>query len=148
VASKSANTTKSGKPRKIPVTAWKPGQSGNPAGRPPDGESWSGVLRWAAELTGEQAAKISPPELSKTFSRVGKLKLKQAVTLRTFAAMLSDPTSGLFNAMMDRAEGKVPDKLQIDDWRADYVAAGGDPDALINNLFAKVEIDDPGDTPA
>lgn len=143
-----ANTRKTKKGHRLASTAWKPGQSGNPAGRPPDGESWAGVLRWAAELTGEQAAAISSPELAKQFSRVGKLKLKQAVTLRTFAAMLSDPTSGLFNAMMDRAEGKVPDKFEIADWRKDYVAAGGDPEELISNLFAKVEADDAGDTDA
>jgi len=28
-----------------PVTAWKPGQSGNANGRPPDDNSWAGLMR-------------------------------------------------------------------------------------------------------
>src|SRR3990172_7525108 len=69
-------------------TSWKKGQSGNPKGRPADGESWAGVFRWAGELTGAEAAKIAPPELAKEFVKLGKLQLKQAVALRAMSALL------------------------------------------------------------
>ena len=87
----------------------------NPAGRPAEGESWAGMLKWANNLTGYQAAEISPPEMADAFRRLGNLKIKEAISLRVNAALLFDPTAGLFNAVMDRAEGKLPQPIET--WR-------------------------------
>lgn len=45
MTTKSANRSASQKPkRKAPSTAWKPGQSGNPAGAPKRGMSWREII--------------------------------------------------------------------------------------------------------
>ena len=37
-------------PKKTPRTAWKKGQSGNPAGRPKDGESWAAIIKSVGDM--------------------------------------------------------------------------------------------------
>ena len=113
--------------------SWKPGQSGNPNGRPRDGESWASVLTWASNLTGEEAAKIVPQELARFFRPLKGLQLKQAIVLRIMAALLFDPSSALFNAVLDRIEGKVPQPVDMN-WRAEAIQNGYDPERLFTRL--------------
>ena len=93
------------------------GKSGNPAGRPKDGESWAKIIKEVGDMypadilafvgeTGPLAAQIKqlPPNV----------QMKYLVTARVYAALMFDPTAGLWNGLMDRAEGKVPDKLQVE----------------------------------
>ena len=109
------------KTRKRGNPAWvKGGLSPNPKGRPPEGESWAGVIRWAGELTGTEAAAISPPELAKEFRKLGRLRLKEAATFRAFAALLFDPSASLLNALMDRAEGKLAQIINVN-WREEII---------------------------
>lgn len=42
------------------------------------------------------------------------VQMKYLVTARVFAALMFEPTAGLWNGLMDRAEGKVPDRMQLD----------------------------------
>ena len=109
-----------GKRAKTPVTResnghWKKGQSGNPNGRPKEGEAWSAVLKWASNLTGAEAAEIAPIEMRQFFRPLKGLQLKEAISLRIMAALLFEPGSGLFNAVMDRLEGKVTQPLTVED---------------------------------
>lgn len=124
------------KKRKPPKNAWKPGQSGNPRGAPKHGESWASVLTWAANLTGEEAAKIVPPELASAFKNLKGLKLKEAVALRVMAVLLDNPTGPLFNAVLDRVEGKVNQNIGIIDWRKEATEQGYDPDELVRQFAA------------
>lgn len=39
--------------------------------------------------------------------------MKYLVTARVFAALMFEPTSGLWKELMERAEGKVQDKLDV-----------------------------------
>jgi len=54
---KSVKQTKNKPKRKAPKTAWKPGQSGNPKGRPPAGWSWAELLREAGEEIDKKSGK-------------------------------------------------------------------------------------------
>lgn len=53
--------------RKAPKTAWKPGESGNPGGRPKKGNTWADIL----EEVGEQIEKKS----GKTFKSLVSKRL-------------------------------------------------------------------------
>jgi len=68
--------------------------------------------------------------------------LKQAVILRVYASLLFEPQPGLLNSFMDRADGKLVDKIELYDWRKDAAAVGLDPDALAADLFSKVKVTD------
>jgi hypothetical protein len=111
--SKPANTKKAGK-RPPPKNAWKPGQSGNPAGAPKRGESWAEIIKAFGDLTPNEAADKIQALAVQLRKYGGQLTLKQAVVARVYAALLFDPQAGLLNAFMDRSEGKVADRVRID----------------------------------
>ena len=135
-AKKSANTKST--ERKAPSTAWKPGQSGNPAGRPREGESWASLIKSIGDMT-PKAAAAKCKALAGQMDKLGDgVTLKEAVVLAVYASLMMDPNPGLLNAFMDRAEGKVSQPVAVYDWRKEIIEAGGDPDALVDNLFAKV----------
>ena len=50
--------------------------------------------------------------------KIGRLprgvQVKYLVTARVFAELMSAPTAGLWTGLMDRAEGKVREQIQID----------------------------------
>lgn len=133
VAKKSANTSATDKPkRKAPRTAWKKGDpSPNPAGAPKRGESWAEIIKQYGDLTPSEAA-VQSLELVKKLLSIGDgVTLKQAVVLRVYADLLHAPTPGLLTAFMERADGKVADKLELHDWRVQYGQNGADPDTLV-----------------
>jgi hypothetical protein len=110
---KSANTPKTGK-RKAPSTAWKPGQSGNPAGAPKRGESWAELIKRIGELTPVEAAERCVA-LAQQFLKYGNgATLKETVALRVYASLLFEPQPGLLNAFMERAEGKVAQPVSME----------------------------------
>lgn len=114
MADKSANKQKTDKKRKPPRSAWKPGQSGNPSGRPPDGESWAGVFKELANKTAEELADMfGDNDLGRTYKRFPKgVQMKYLVGGRVLAALMFEPSGSMLNVYMDRMEGKVPDKIQ------------------------------------
>lgn len=137
--SKIANKEKTN-PRKRGNPNWKKGgQSPNPTGRPREGESWAGILRWAANLTGVEASELSPDTLRESFDAIGGLKLKEAIALRVMGELLSGPSSGLFNAVMDRAEGKLVQPSANIPWKEWARQNNIDPDAIIRAAEEIVE---------
>jgi hypothetical protein len=86
---------------------FKPGQSGNPGGRPKAGESWSDVVRRLSDMTGADAAKMVAA-FAAQFAQVGELTLKEAVVLRALAGMLFEGDAAMLKVLMDRADGKLP----------------------------------------
>lgn len=107
---KSANTQKTQK-RKPPKTAWKEGQSGNPSGRPKDGESWAGVFKDLANKTADELASMfGENDLGLAYRKFPKgVQMKYLVGGRILAALMHDPSGSLLTAYMERMEGKVPD---------------------------------------
>lgn len=135
-----AKTQKARKqPQKRNQTSWKKGQaSPNPAGRPSTGESWADLIKKYGDMTAAEVAELSL-ELAKDYLKMGEgVTLKQGVVLSVFRSLLHEPQPGLFNALMERAEGKVPDKLLVDDWRAALQAKGIDSDKVLDDVVENV----------
>ena len=115
---KPANKTQTAKPkRKATSSSWKPGQSGNPSGRPKDGQSWREVITDVSNMTIDDILVMvgSDNELGMQLAKMPKnLQMKYMVTARVMAALMFEPTAGLWNGLMDRMEGKVVDRIQVD----------------------------------
>jgi len=123
------------KPRGKP---WPKGVSGNPAGAPRRGESWAELIKRVGEMTPSEAAERSI-ELARQLLKIGEgVTLKEAVVMRVYGAMLFEPQPGLFNALMERAEGKVSQPFDVS-WRDEAKAQGYDPDKLIEE-FARAMV--------
>ena len=115
---KPASTTKAEKPkRKTPPTAWKPGQSGNPAGRKKDEHSWKQVIAECSNMTVDDILQMvgETNDLGRVIKAMPKnVQMKYLVTSRVLAALMFEPTSGLWTGLMDRMEGKVAERIQLD----------------------------------
>ena len=115
-----ANSGKSASPKKKATSAsWKPGQSGNPAGRPPDGESWAGIIREISEMSADELFELVGKtnnrmnDLGKAFKQMPPgVAMKKLVVARILAALMFEPSSGLWKELMDRAEGKVKEQIE------------------------------------
>ncbi|MCJ7830936.1 MAG: hypothetical protein MUP86_00210 [Dehalococcoidia bacterium] len=110
---------------------WPKGVSGNPKGRPPLGKSWAETIRQVGEMTPADAAKKCFAIAGQMQSLGDKLTLREAVVMRVFSQLLFEPQGGLFNAVMDRVEGKVPQPVDMTmTWRDELRRLGYDPDAI------------------
>lgn len=98
-------------------TTWVEGQpSPNPLGRPKDGESWASIIKAVGNMYSDDLLAImgTGTSLAKKLKRLPKnVQLKYLVTFRIFAELMTDPNPGLWNGLMDRAEGKVPFKGEV-----------------------------------
>jgi hypothetical protein len=92
---------KNGKPRGLPPpkTAFKPGQSGNPKGRPKKGQSFKEII---AELSGLED--ITGPD-GKKISR------KQAVTEKLYARAIRDGDVSAIRLIIEKLDGKEPQPI-------------------------------------
>lgn len=99
---------------KTPKTAWKKGQSGNPKGAPKRGESWAEIIKRIGDMTPAEAAEHAKAIAGKLKQIGDGVTLKEAVVIRVYAALLFEPSAGLWNGMMDRAEGKVREQILLD----------------------------------
>jgi len=107
----SANTSKS----KLPRTAWKQGQSGNPKGAPKRGQSWAELFNSIGDLTGGQVAERAVKLWVKQFKSLPEgVSLKELVVIKAYAALLDEGNARLLKEVMDRAEGKVKDTVEIE----------------------------------
>jgi hypothetical protein len=110
-----ANKTATGK--RTPKNTWKKGQSGNPAGRPKDGESWAKIIKEVGDMYPADLLTFigENNDLGRQIKQLpAGVQMKYLVTARVYAALMFEPTAGLWNGLMDRAEGKVPDRLQLE----------------------------------
>ena len=97
---------------------WKKGgASPNPSGRPKDGQSWREVIADVSNMTIDDILVMvgRDNELGMQLAKMPKnLQMKYMVTARVMAALMFEPTAGLWNGLMDRMEGKVAERLQIE----------------------------------
>ena len=103
--------------RKAPPKAWKPGQSGNPAGRKRDDHSWKEVIAEISHANTEDVLALigETNELGRMIKTLPRsVQMKYLVVARVFAALMFEPTAGLWNGLMDRMEGKVAQRVQMD----------------------------------
>ena len=101
--------------RKKPGT-WDKGKSGNPKGRPAEGQSWAAIWREITNKTPEQLAVMvggNKTDMGRNLALLPKgVAIKYLVALRVIIQTMFEPNASLINAMMEREEGKVPDKLE------------------------------------
>lgn len=104
------------RPRGKPFTG-KNDPRNNLTGAPKRGESWAEIIKRIGELTPSEAATRSL-ELAQQLLKIGDgVTLKEAVVLRVYSSLLFEPQPGLFNAFMERTEGKVKQPIEVDDLR-------------------------------
>ena len=103
------------KPRvKAPPKAWKPGQSGNPTGRPKDGESWKAILEEVSNMTAAEIASIVGNAKKKELKTLPQdVQMKYLVVSNVLVTLATEPNASLWNSLMDRTEGKVQDRLEV-----------------------------------
>lgn len=104
------------KGRRLPRSAWKPGQSGNPAGRPKEGKSWAGILRELSEMSADDIARMvgADNELGRMLMTLPpKVQMQYLITARVMASLMFEPQPGLFNALMERTDGRVPQAVDL-----------------------------------
>lgn len=109
-------TEKAAPKNRAPRTAWKAGQSGNPKGAPKRGESWAETIKQVCEMTPKELADLlgARNELGRQFRQMPQdVTMKQLIIARVCAALMFEPQAGLFNALMERAEGKVTSTLDV-----------------------------------
>jgi hypothetical protein len=96
---------------------WKPGQTGNPTGRPKEGESWKSIMKDVSNRTfEEQAERVGKKtELGQMLMQQSsnKATIKENIVTRVAIALMNDPTPGLWNGWMERQDGRVPLALDI-----------------------------------
>lgn len=91
------------------------GHSGNPTGRPKDDKAWASIIRDVGNMTTDEILEFIPKnnELGRAINKMPKgTQMKYLVTARVFTALMFEPTSGLWNGLMDRADGKVKDVIE------------------------------------
>lgn len=110
----SANTHITDKPkRKAPRTAWKKGQSGNPAGAPKRGESWAEIIKVYGDMTPQEIADKAK-DIAGQLKKIGNgISMKEAVVIRIFASLMFEPSSSLWKELMERTDGKITDSLDL-----------------------------------
>lgn len=97
--------------------SWKKGApSPNPAGRPKDGESWAAIIKAVGDMyPADLLAFIGTHnDLGRALAQYpAGVQMKYLVTARVFAALMFEPTSGLWKELMERSEGKVSTPVDV-----------------------------------
>lgn len=121
MTAKSANKAKTGKGQPassrnrkgtVPKSAWKPGQSGNPKGRPREGESFAHVMREVLAMSGPEVAAAYQQRVKEYSKLPAGVTIRQLIVLRWIEAILNEPTPGLLQQMVDRVDGPVPTRVE------------------------------------
>jgi len=110
-------TAKKQQKRKPTPASWRPGESGNPKGRPKDDESWSGIIRRVGNMTSDEIVDIIGVnnDLGREIAKYPKnVQMKWVLILRVFASQMFDPNGVMFRELMDRLEGRVPFRAEVD----------------------------------
>ena len=105
---KPANRTKSGRFAK--------GFSGNPAGRPKDGESLAAIIKAVGDMYPADILAFvgKNNDLGRMLAGLPQdVQMKYLVTARVFSSLMFEPSSGLWKELMERAEGKVTDRVDV-----------------------------------
>lgn len=111
------NSKKTAAKRKKTPASWKPGQCGNPSGRPKDSESWAGVIRTLQDMAPEEIAEMvggRTTDLGRAFLNMPKgVQMKYLMSLRAMAGFMFEPNGSLWEKIMERAEGKVAQGVDV-----------------------------------
>ena len=99
---KPANRDSSGK--------FKKGHSGNPKGRPKDGESWASIIKSVGDMYPADIVAFvgEKNDLGRMLKKLPQdVQMKYLVVSRIFSSLMFEPSSSLWKELMERADGKV-----------------------------------------
>ena len=119
--------------RKAPRSAFKPGQSGNPTGRPKTGQSWGEIAKEIGDQYPEEVVQIfgSNTVMGRAFATFPKgVQIKYSVFYRVIIALMNEPTPGLLKELLDRIEGKVTDPIDL--------TSKGEKIENVNEVYASI----------
>ena len=91
------------------------GQSGNPAGRPPNEKSITYWLKEFAGMTSKEAAKLCKMWAKELEKGGDDLPLAGLIALKTAMSLVNDPTPGLLGHALDRIDGTVEQKIKSEE---------------------------------
>lgn len=103
-------------------TSWKPGQSGNPAGRPSLGESYREIFTAVGNLTIAELRERYPIYGDRFENIAGDVKLKDLVALSVLSALACEPSPGMLATLLDRTDGPLEHTLNINKLKDDELA--------------------------
>src|SRR4026207_2048696 len=95
-----ANSKASAKPRGKPCAK---GQSGNPTGRPKDGQSWAAIIAAVGDMYPEDLIAFIGinNDLGRNLALLPKgVQMKYLVTARVFASLMFEPAATLWKDLM------------------------------------------------
>lgn len=94
----------------------KGGKSPNPKGRPKDGESWAAIIKSVGDMYPADIIAFvgKNNDLGRMLAKLPQdVQMKYLVTARVFSSLMFEPSSGLWKELMERAEGKVTDRVDV-----------------------------------
>ncbi len=101
-------------PARGPDGKWQKGVSPNPGGRPKNKVSITYWLEQFAGMTGAEAAEACAV-YSAQFKKVkGPLPLGAIIAARAILELMNEPGAALFGQVLDRIDGKVAQKIEVD----------------------------------
>lgn len=92
------------------------GVSGNPGGRPKNDRTWANIIREVGDMYPEDIAMLVGENhpLGQVMKALPQtIQMKYLITARVFAALMEEPRASLWNGLMDRAEGKVAERVNM-----------------------------------
>lgn len=109
------------------LQTWKPGQSGNPRGRPALGESYREIFSKVGNLTIDEVKEFYPAYGNRFENVPGDVKLKELVSLSVLVALACEPTPGMLATLLDRTDGPLEHTININKLSDDELAAAVRP---------------------
>ena len=134
---KAANTHKSAKRGGKTSGSWKPGQSGNPAGRPSLGESYREIFSKVGNLTIGELREYYPHYGSRFTNVDDGVKLKELVSLSVLVALACEPTPGMLATLLDRTDGPLEHTINVNKMSDEELANAIGP--ILNRLGIRLE---------
>src|SRR3990172_392795 len=94
-------------------------------GAPKRGESWREIIDSVGKMFAEEiSAEVGNNDLGRAYRQLPRgIAMKRLVVMRVFAALMFEPTAGLWNPLMERVEGKVIQPISVS-WLDKARAAG------------------------
>ena len=134
---KPAKTQKTGKRGGKTRTSWRPGQSGNPAGRPSLGESYKEIFSKVGNLTIAELREFYPDYGDRFPTVSGDIKLKELVSLSVLVALACEPTPGMLATLLDRTDGPLEHTINVNKMSDEELANAIGP--ILNRLGIRLE---------